>query len=226
MCGEVSHGAFDPTPRRERPYTTGIRTQFTEIRLNCIHLLFDAPIHLPFNPSTHLLEHPLDRVQLRTVSRLYDRRQPHVPHRLSTVTTRPVPYQRLDVRTDASGHRAPPLCPQTSSSRSTSIPSIPRRTSTAKSRYTHRYTNCTRCTTFTPRRPQTLRTIPRSPTRISSAKPTPYPNLTSASASARQSPPFSRTFVPLRPPSHEYHEAPSDCTPTSPAACTRCPTCS
>ena len=95
---KVARGMFYPVPGRQRPYTTRIRTQFTQIRLNRRHLLLDAPIHLPFNPSTHLLEHPLDRVQLRTVSRLDDRRKAYIPHLLATVSTRPIPYQRFHVR--------------------------------------------------------------------------------------------------------------------------------
>ena len=95
---KVARGMFYPVPGRQRPYTTRIRTQFTQIRLNRRHLLLDAPIHLPFNPSTDLLEHPLDRVQLRTVSRLDDRRKAYIPHLLATVSTRPIPYQRFHVR--------------------------------------------------------------------------------------------------------------------------------
>ena len=89
---------FYPVPSGQRPYTTRIRSQFSQIPLNRILFLLDASIHLAFNPSTDLLEYPLDRVQLRTVGRLDDRHKAYIPHLLATVSTRPIPYQRFHVR--------------------------------------------------------------------------------------------------------------------------------
>ena len=66
--------------------------------------------------------------------------------------------------------------------------SLPRLPSTTQNRYIHSYTVCTRCRTFTPRRPHTLRTVPRRPTRISSAKPNTVSLVTPAPRSASPSP--------------------------------------
>ena len=74
--------------------------------------------------------------------------------------------------------------------------SLPRRPSTTQNRYILSYTVCTRCRTFTPRRPHTLRTVPRRPTRISSANPNTVSLVTPAPASASPSPPFPRLLQP------------------------------
>ena len=169
VCSIQLHAVSDRTRPGSEP---------SSLRYASTASIFSSMLPYTF-PSTHRrtsLEHPLDRVQLRTVSRLYDRRQPHVPHRLSTVTTRPVPYQRLDVPYDASGHRAPPLCPQTSSSRSTSTPASP-------SERLGPRTGTSICTPTAPAAPPSLHDDPRlcapspaAPRASRRQSQTPYPN--------------------------------------------------
>ena len=57
-----------------------------------------TPVYPALHPPTDLLEHPLSRIQLRTVRRLHYRRQSNAPHHLAPVTTRSIPHQRFYVR--------------------------------------------------------------------------------------------------------------------------------